>query len=172
MQDDWTFELADVAGASRFRQTRAPDGWWLKSVDVNGVNAVEEPATFGQATGSVTVVFANGAGIVEGRVLDDRRQPTSEFSVVVFASAPDRWFNRSPYVRFASASQDGAFLVSGLPPAQYYIAALDRIDGGTDFGDWQNPVVLGALTSSARRINVEPGGRVSTELRLIQMARQ
>jgi protocatechuate 3,4-dioxygenase beta subunit len=174
IQDDWTFELADLAGASRFRQTRAPEGWWLKSVDVNGVNAVEDPATFGQgavSTGSITVVFASGAGVVEGRVLDDRRQPTADFSVVIFASTPDLWFSRSPYVRFASAGQDGTFHLSGLPPSQYYIAALDRIDGGTDFGDWQNPAVLGALTAAARRINVESSGRVSMELRLVQMAR-
>ncbi len=174
VQEDGTFEMTDVFGAVRFAAARAPDGWWLKSVNVAGVNAVEDPAVFSRSDSTsdgVTVVFASGAAGISGRVVDDRRQPASEFSVVVFSSDPNRWFSQSPYVALATPSQEGTFSASALPPAEYYVAAVDRIDGGSDFGDWQNPDVLSVLASRARRITVRQGQQISTELRLIQMPR-
>jgi protocatechuate 3,4-dioxygenase beta subunit len=170
VRPDGTFEMGDLLGPHRFAVTRVPDDWWLKSVTVNGVNAVEFPITFHRgdsAATSVAVTFAQGTGSVEGRVLDDRREPTSDFAVVVFASDPDRWYSRSQYLRFSSPVQDGTFAVTGLPPGEYLVAALDRIDGGPDFGEWQNPVVLNALAASARRIKVAAGQAVTLELRML-----
>lgn len=174
VRDDWTFLFTDLIGENRFVMTRAPDGWWLKSVSVNGVNALEQPVSFntnGQAVVNVTATFANGTASIEGRVVDDRRQAASDFAVVVFSTDPDRWFNRSPYLKFASPTQDGSFSVPGLPPAEYMIAALDRIDGGPDFGDWQNPAVLNALVPNARRLKVSAGEVATTELRLLRAVR-
>ena len=174
IQDDWTFEASDIFGAVRFASARAPEGWWLKSVNVGGVNAVEDPAVLDRTNGSndgVTVVFADGAGEISGRVVDDRKQPISQFSVVVFSSNPNQWFSQSPYLTLATSSQDGTFVATGLAPSEYYVVAVDRIDGGIDFGDWQNPDVLSGLASSARRVTVGQGQRISAELRLIQMPR-
>jgi hypothetical protein len=174
VQEDGTFEMTDVFGAVRFAAARAPEGWWLKSVNVAGVNAVEDPAVFSRsdsASDGVTVVFASGAGGISGRVVDDRKQPAAEFSVLVFSADPNRWFSQSPYVALATPSQDGTFSTGPLPPAEYYAAAVDRIDGGSDFGDWQNPDVLSVLASRARRITVRQGQQISTELRVIQMPR-
>jgi protocatechuate 3,4-dioxygenase beta subunit len=172
--EDGTYEMTDLAGALRFGQTRAPEGWWLKSVNVNGVNAVEEPALFGRGLPSirdVAVVFAAGAGAIEGRVVDDRKQPTTEFSVVVFAADPDLWFSQSQYVKYGSPRQDGTFGVTGLPPADYLVAAVDRIDGSVESGEWQNPAVLSAIASSARRVTIRAGQSLSTELPLLSFAR-
>ncbi|HEX5109137.1 MAG TPA: carboxypeptidase-like regulatory domain-containing protein [Vicinamibacterales bacterium] len=174
IQEDGTFEITDLIGALRFGPTRMPDGWWLESVNVNGVNAVEDPAVFGKSALSgtnVMVVFADGAGTVEGRVLNDRRQPATEFNVVVFAASADRWFSQSPYVKFGSPSQDGTFSVTGVPPGEYLVAAVDRIDGGTDYGDWQDPAVLTSLARAARRVNVATGQRVTVDLRLLSLSR-
>jgi protocatechuate 3,4-dioxygenase beta subunit len=174
IQDDGTFEIVDLVGAMRIGASRAPAGWWLKSVTVGGVNAAVAPADFGkgsQSTDDVTVVFATGAGGVDGRVLDDRRQPATEFNVVVFAADPDRWFSQSPYVKLGTPSQDGSYTVDALPPADYLVVAVDRIDGGTDFGEWQNPAVLSALAGSAKRLSVGQNQRVTAELRLVSLQR-
>ena len=174
IEDDGTFEIADLIGRFVLLRRLCPTGWWLKSVNVNGVNAVEDPAVFGKGALSgtdVLAVFADGAGAVEGRVLNERRQPATEFKVLVFAASADRWFSQSPYVKFGSASQDGTFTVTGVPPGQYLVAAVDHIDGGTDYGDWQNPAVLNALAASARRLSVGTGQRVTTELRLVSLSR-
>jgi hypothetical protein len=174
VNDDGTFQFDDLMGSVRFVAARAPTGWWLRSVVINGVNGVLDPITFTRGDTpltSVTAVFASGAGSIEGHVLDDRRQPTGDFGVVVFSPNPDRWFSQSPYLHFGSPSQDGSFSVSGLPPEEYLVAAVDRIDAGPDFGDWQNPNVLAALANTARRVKVSAGQTVSTELRMLRAAR-
>jgi protocatechuate 3,4-dioxygenase beta subunit len=173
VNDDGTFEFDEVIGTMRIVSARAPTGWWLKSISINGVNAAIDPVTFtrGDQVQNVTATFASGAGSVEGRVLDDRRQPTGDYGVVVFSPDQDRWFSQSPFLKFGSPSQDGTFNISGLPPAEYLVAALDRVDGGPDFGEWQNPAVLTALAPTAKRIKIGAGQTVSTELRMLRTSR-
>src|SRR5690606_8445227 len=123
VRPDWTFELQDLLGPHRFAVTRVPDDWWLKSVTVNGVDGVEFPIPFHRSDSAVTNVvatFTQGTGSVDGQVLNDRREPTSEFAVVVFASDPDKWYSRSQYLRLSTPMQDGSFSVSGLPPGEYF----------------------------------------------------
>jgi protocatechuate 3,4-dioxygenase beta subunit len=174
VREDFTFEMTDLAGSLRFVPARAPEGWWLESVSVNGVNGVDGPVLFGRdmiPVTNVVAVFASGAGAIEGRVVDDARKPPAEFSVIVFAADPDRWFSGSPYLRLASSSRDGTFSATGLPPSDYYAVAVDRLNGGADYGDWQNPAVLATLAAAGRSFNLTKGERVSTELRLAAMPR-
>jgi hypothetical protein len=170
IRDDWSFQITDVDGALRFVLARAPEGWWLKSVSVGGVNAADEPATFarGSDAANVKVVFASGAGTITGRVLDDRKQAINEYAVAVFSTDADRWFNRSPYVQLATPTQDGSFTATRLPPGEYYVAAVDRIDSTDGSGDWQNPDVLQALVPASQRIALKQGQQAATELRLLR----
>jgi hypothetical protein len=168
VRDDWTFSMTDLHGAIRIEPTRVPEGWFLKSAYVNGVNAVDEPAALtrgGAAPSSVTVTFASGAGSVSGSVLDDRRQPVSAFEVIAFASDPNRWFSRSPYVRRGGGSQDGSFTIGGLPPGDYLVIALERLDAGGEIGEWQSPDVLTRLSGAANRVRVGQGQTATVELR-------
>ena len=171
VQQDGTFTIARLSGPIRLGQTRAPDGWYLKSAMVNGVNAIETPVSLNRgdaSVASVTVTFANGTAGIEGKVVDDRRQPSGEFGVVVFSSDSGRWFSRSPYIKLGSPAQDGTFSVTGLPPGEYLATAIDQIEGGADFGSWQNPDVLATLAPTARRFTLAAGQTATTELRLIR----
>jgi hypothetical protein len=171
---DWTFEVSGLTGPARFVPARAPEGWWLKSVDVRGINAAVEPAGFGrrdESTDRVRVVFASGAGQISGRVLDERREPVTDFAVLVFAVNSGLWFGGSPYVALATASQDGTYLVSSLPPAEYWAIAVDRVSGDARSGDWQRPEVLQTLASSAQHVAVGKGQPVTADLRLTRVGR-
>jgi protocatechuate 3,4-dioxygenase beta subunit len=174
VNDDGTFVFDDLVGTTRFASAVAPQGWWLKSVTINGINGAIDPVTFNrgdQPIENVTATFASGTGSIEGRVLDDRRQPTGDFGVVIFSTDADKWFSQSPFLKLGSPAQDGTFNVSGLPPDEYLVAALDRIDGGPNFGDWQNPAVLTTLTATAKRVKLGSGQTVSTELRMLRSTR-
>ena len=168
---DGTFSIARLSGPIRLGQTRAPDGWYLKSAMVNGVNAIENPVSLNRgdaSVASVTVTFASGTAGIEGKVVDDRKQPSGEFGVVVFSSDQGRWFSRSPYIKLGSPAQDGTFSVTGLPPGEYLATAIDQIEGGADFGSWQNPAVLVTLAPTAKRFTLAAGQTATTELRLIR----
>jgi hypothetical protein len=71
-------------------------------------------------------------------------------------------------MKFARARGDGSFRVAGLPSGDYLVAAVDRIDGTADAGEWQNPRVLEQLAPAAARVSVDEGQSQTTTLRLVR----
>ena len=172
---DGAFLARGLAGQLRFVLANAPAGWWLKSVDVGGVNAAETPVRFGarddQRTDIDVVVSADGAAVA-GRVTGDRGEPLDDYRVVVFAADRARWFARSPFIRLAAGPEaDGGFTMRGVPPGDYLIAAVDTLDGDASSGEWQNPDFLDMLRARAERLSLDEGERASVNLRVIRMAR-
>ena len=70
----------------------------------------------------------------------------------------------TPFVRSAFG---GEFRVSALPSGDYFVAAVSRLQGSRDGGDWQNPDVLLQLEARAERITVSEGQTANVSLRLI-----
>jgi hypothetical protein len=167
-----TFELRGLAGPTRISLSRAPAGYWLKSVDVAGVNAAITPVSFDGPDDSradvVAVVSTIGGGLT-GRVADDAGRAVESYRVVVFSTDQDQWFAGSPAVRITGGPEvDGTYSVRSLPPGDYWAVAVDIIDGDGDSGDWQNPDVLARLAPLASRVSVAAGQRATVALRLRQ----
>jgi hypothetical protein len=162
---DGSFLFSGVTGPVRFVLSSAPAGWWLESVQVNGVNGADDPVAFDGVslprTGIRVVVSTRGAAVA-GRLADAGRQP-SDYTVVVFSTDSTRWWDRSPYVAAVRSDQDGAFNIPGLPPGGYWAVAVDAAIGSDD---WRNPDVLFRLAASARRITLDEGQRMDVELHL------
>jgi hypothetical protein len=59
-------------------------------------------------------------------------------------------------VKGAQADADGSFRVAGLPPADYFVAAV-AAGGSVDTANWQAPDTLRALASMARRVTIGEG---------------
>jgi hypothetical protein len=169
--DDGSFELA-VAGAVRVSSGNVPRGWWLKSLMVDGANAVETPVRVSGPRDSrtgLTAVFSSETGAVGGRVTDERGEPAGDYRVVAFSTDRARWFGRSPFVRITGGPDgDDGFTIGTLPPGDYHVIAVDRIDGDGAAGDWQNPDVLAVLAASASRISVVARQRATLSLRLVR----
>jgi len=161
------FELKGLTGSLRFDlDGHLPDGWWLKSVSIDGVNAADEPVTFGTSSQSrrgVEVVLSNDAAEISGQVTGATQG--SGASIVVFPTAPERWYERSRYIKVTRADRNGRFTIGGLPPGEYWVAAPDAGFVSPDSGTSLRPDVLTALTASARRVTLREAGRVSVEVR-------
>jgi hypothetical protein len=172
---DGTFVLRRLAGPVRFTSRNSPAGSWLKAVNIGGINAVEEPVVFNGADSSrtdVTVVFAVSAGHLSGRVVDERGAAADDYRVVVFSTNRERWFAGSQFLRIVGGPDvNGGFTVPSLPPGDYFVAAVDGIDGDADTGDWQNPDVLAALSASAQRVTVGERQRAVADVKLIRWQR-
>jgi protocatechuate 3,4-dioxygenase beta subunit len=171
---DGFFQLRGLAGTLRLAAT-TPPGWWVKSIDVGGVDALHEPVRFGgpdDGRDDVTVVVAAGAAALSGRVTGEAGQPAPDYRVVVFSSDARRWFGRSPYVRITGGpDNDGGFTIGNLPPGDYLAIALDTIEGDGDAGEWQNPDVLSRLATDATRVTLAQGQRGAVSLRLVRWNR-
>jgi hypothetical protein len=81
-------------------------------------------------------------------------------------------------VKLARSSADGTFTASSMPPGEYWIAAVDRVDAPgsprisdgslSASGDWVDVELLAILSSRATRISLGEGQSRDLTLRLIR----
>jgi protocatechuate 3,4-dioxygenase beta subunit len=161
------FVINGVAGAFRVAPLAADPRWWVKSAMIEGVNAVDEPMTIagGRAVSDVDVVLSNDAATVEGKIADERVVAAST-TVVVFATDSQKWFYGSQYVRRAQPGRDGTFTVTGLPPGDYHVMAIDDLPEDPALTNLTSAEFLSDLIPQARRVRLPPSERVRVELPL------
>jgi hypothetical protein len=169
MQPDGTFRVAGLSGPMRFTLLTAPDGWYLKTVLIEGISAADTSFDFGLAGKlhrDVEIVVSSAGGVVIGRVVDRRGEPAADALVIVYSVNRGDWFATSSRVRLTRVEPDATFRVAGLPPGEYWVAAVDRLDAPAGSGQWQQPSALEELTSAAQRLRVGERQTVTAALRV------
>jgi hypothetical protein len=167
---DGTFVLNGLNGPRRLRLVRAPASWRLKAIYANGRDVTDEPLSFGtkdESLQDVEIVLTNTVCGVAGRVTDARGQTVADYTVVVFAINADRWYQGSRFFTFTRPKMDGTFAVADLPPAEYYVAAVDRLQGTEGSGEWQDPAFLESIAPRAMRVTLAEGQMAAVAPRLI-----
>lgn len=163
---DLTVGIGGLTGPRVFRLTRAPREWALKAVLLNGVDITDIPLTFGASSQSVRdleIVLTERASEVSGRVNDARGRGVPAATVVVFSGDRQSWGPASRFVATAKTGRDGTFSIRGLPPADYFAAAVDSVADG----EWQAAEFLDAVFPDATRATLFEGDKLSVNLRLI-----
>lgn len=165
---DWTFELDGINGPRRLQLLRAPDGWALKAILVDGIDVTDRPLDFGRADQSlsgVEVVLTDRINTVAGMISDDQARPISGAYVIVYSVDRDQWYGDSRFLGRTVSAQDGTFTLDGLPFGTYHAAAVAQLpDDGPD--GWQNPEFLEMLTARASTVTLGEGQRISIAVRL------
>jgi hypothetical protein len=166
VHDDWTFDVAGLNGPRRLRLARVPLGWALKGVYLNGIDVTDRPMLFGTAAQSISgleVVLTDRLTEVSGVVADRNGRPIAESSVIGFSTDPDLWYQDSRFVRRAAPRSDGMFAISGLPPGEYFVAAVAR-RGFEE--ERQDPEFLDSIARQATRIVLAEGQKVAVIVKL------
>jgi len=170
VHDDWTFEMSGVSGPRRLQVVHAPDGWTVKAILVNGLDVSDEPIMFGtddQSLRDVAIVMTSRVSAIAGTVADENgRGSFSDAAVVVFATDRERWYAMSRFIAVADASDDASFAVRALPPAEYYVAAVDKRRFTDVAGETDNPEFLESLVANATRVTLGAGARATVQLRV------
>jgi hypothetical protein len=167
--DDWNFEYIGLFGSLLIRPFAGPD-WRVKSIRTGGADITDTPLPFGRQDQSLTdveVVMTNRGAEAAGTVTDARGQTVPGCTVLVFAADRDRWQRYSRFVKAARCEGDGSFSVRGLPTAEYFVVAVDRLEGSETSGEWEDPAVLESLLPYASRVALREGQTTSTSLKLI-----
>ncbi len=170
MRDDWTFEIIGVNGLARLRAVRIPAAWALKAILVNGADATDTPLSFGtkeQSLKDVEVVLTSQLTQVVGAVTEPSGRPLATYAVLVFSTDRDRWYNGSRFFALAGLRPDGSFLVSGLPPGDYFAAAMDWLQPDEATGGWQDPAFLDSVARRATKLTLTEGQKLPVSLKLI-----
>jgi len=162
--DDLTFELSAMPGQNRINAMNLPPGWTIRAIRVNTMDVIDEgiDVKAGENITGVDVELTNKSTTITGLVTNARGEPAREYTLVVFPTDSKRWKPNSRYMRAARGDQDGRFKVGSLPPADYYIVAVEKIEPGqstdSDF--------LERILPSAKRISVGEGETRVVDLRI------
>jgi len=157
--EDGVLSLEGITGPRRFVLTAAPPDWYLKAVRIRGREVTDDvsalPVMGIGAFRDLEVVVSNRGALVQGDAMDGSA-PASAFSVILFSSNPDHWFRNSRFLKMAPGSSAGRFRLQGIADGDYFIAAVDPLDGSAAEA-WQNHEFLQSLIVNARRIRLREG---------------
>src|SRR5262245_38209302 len=140
--------LTSLIGPWRFVVSGMPEGWYLKSLTINGMDMTDQVIDLGAGGGaaSAEVVVSPKGGAIAGRLPSQGRTRSS--SVIVFPQDREKWFERSRFVKAVRASQDGSFRAGSLPPGDYYVAPIATVP------ETVTPEMLEPLVSRAVSVTV------------------
>lgn len=167
---DGTFYFTGLYGRARLVLSATSGGWYIKSARISGVDATHRGFDFGFAQETfrdALIQIAPATGVISGRVARQSGGPAGGCTVIVFSIDREKWFETSSYVKRAHSSPDGSFRVDGLPPGDYYVAAVAS-EESVDSGNWQEPEALRALTSAALRVTLGERQPYVADVRLIR----
>lgn len=164
VHDDGRFYLTGLYGPMRLTYP-APAGWYLKSVTIGGLDVTDGTFDFGFADDTFSgaeVVLSNAGARISGSVTGAADKRATEFVVIAFSTSRTNWFSGSRHLKRAVTGANGSFDVEGLPPGEYYVAAL----AGLPQGDWQSPDALDVVVQRAERVTLGEGQRRTMTLQL------
>ncbi len=139
--------------------------WTLKSAVAGGRTLLDSPIEIhpGGDLSDVVVTFTDRVTEVTGLLLDRAGRPAPEFYVIVFPTDASRWTQRARWLRLPTRpASDGRFRITGLPPGEFYLAALTEFDQN----EWWTPAFLEQVVPGAIRITIGEGEKKVQDVRL------
>jgi Carboxypeptidase regulatory-like domain len=160
--EDWTFETTRQTGLRRIFVSVASPGWALRKITLDDLDITDTPVDLRtKDVEGVTIVITPKVSRVTGGVTDDKG-PIADYAVVIFATDPTKWIDRSRFVAVARPTQQGRFMISGLPPEDYLAIALPNVAAQEYF----DPEFLQQLRVLATSFTLGEGEAKSLELKL------
>ena len=164
VQDDMTFELKAPPGLYRVNILPGGMGWAIRSVRVSATDVIDSgfEVKTNQEISGLEIELTNKLTTISGLVTNARGAAVKDYTTLVFAQDSARWTGNTRYQSSGRPDQDGRFKITGLPPGEYYIIALDRLDSG-EGGD---PEFLERIRTKASRLSLEEGETKTIDLRV------
>lgn len=164
VNDDLTFEVKARPGKMRIAFAGQLPGWTIRAVRYRGIDVTDSGIEFraNEDISDVELEITNRVTDLSGLVTNGRGQAVKEYSVIVFPQDRDKWTPGSRYMRTGRPDQDGRFKLTGLPPGQYHILALDYVDAN----EWNDPEFLDRVRSKATPVSINEGETKSADLKI------
>ena len=165
--EDGRFTANNLTPGQYFLRVGAlPAGWFLSSITADGEDALDWPIDLGAGEVlDVRIIVSTRGTQLRGLAHDARLRPVSGAAIIVLPARQTTWSpNRTRYTR---AHGNGNFSITGLPPGDYLIVAID--DGAAE--NWQDPGTVATLRALATRVTVKEGEERTVQLRVSPVKR-
>jgi len=167
IHDDGTFEIGGVNGPRRLLLTQAPDGWGLKTIRVGGIDATDTVFPFGTADQSLRDVEVVLTRRLTKLTVTQKAAPGPDSRVIAFPVDAAR---RSPglrYTRVGVPAAGGEVILKGLPPGEYYVAALgfETLSGSAALDEAE---FVESLVAGATKVTLTEGESRTVSVRVIE----
>lgn len=165
IQDDWSFEVKIPRGITLLRLAAAPAGTGLKSVTLDGVDVVDSGMDLRSVSEvqELEVVLTSRLTEVTGTVTRRDGVAVKDFIVLAFAQDAERWQFQSRYFGSTRSDSEGRYRLRGLPPGDYFFAAVESIEQGQA----TDPEFLRHLVDIAAKATLGDGESKSFDLKLL-----
>lgn len=170
-QADATFTARGVAPGRYLVNANAPGStgnsptWMVKSITVGGRDVMDSPLEVApqQDVSDIVITFTDRVTELSGRIVDAAGQPVPQYYVGVFPVDQSQWRRNSRWLRAPlRPGTDGRFRMVGLPPGDYFLAALTEFDPN----DWFTPTFLEQVAPGAIRVALGEGEKKTQDIRL------
>jgi Carboxypeptidase regulatory-like domain len=158
------FKLEGVtAGKITIKFTAGDSKYYVKSAKLGMTDLLAGPLELkeGESLSGAKIVFANDAGTLRGRVLDDKDHAAPGLAIVIVPT-DDAKRRSGNFTRTLHTDADGVFEIK-LAPAEYYVVfAKAGISSGdqTQFNSWLEDAVR-----NGEKVSISPEGTSNMSLR-------
>jgi protocatechuate 3,4-dioxygenase beta subunit len=161
---DGSFTIGSVPAGSRWIRAQSPRGWMLASVLVDGHEMVDTPVELrsSQHLDGISLLFTDNLAGINGTVTDEQGAPITEYTVLAFPADPALWRPLARQIMTTRPDQNGRFQLRGLPPGEYFVAAVDPAEQG----EWFEPAFLDDLRPGAVRLVLGEGDIKTHDFRI------
>jgi protocatechuate 3,4-dioxygenase beta subunit len=164
VEKDGRFTLVGIPLGPIWIRAQAPRGWTLKSVVVDGRETIDAPLDMraGQKLSGASLIFSDRQTEINGTLADAQGRPLTEYTILAFPTDSTLWRPQARQITTARPDQNGKFQIRGLPPGDYYLAAIDP----QQQGEWFAPAFLELQAADASRLSLAEGATRTQDLRL------
>jgi hypothetical protein len=162
--DDWSFTMTDVVGEGVLR-VRAPSGWFLKRVVLEGRDVSDSPLDFDEyAVAPVEIHLTRRQTRMTGTAVGAQAARTISYVIVAFAEDRRLWTPQSRFIATARPDQTGRYTLAGLPPGRYRVVAVSYLQTGAE----RDPRILERLAAQATPLTLAEGEARSMDFRIVE----
>ena len=160
---DGNFRINGTSGRQLLRLGPLPTGWALKNVSLDGKDVTDSGSDMlaGPQPLNVTIVLTDKTATLEGTVVDGEAS-VAAYRIVLFPDDERRWGEHSRFVKVAPPRADRTFILDGVLPGKYFVAAVSVLDDG----EWHDPDVLRRLRAAATVVMAAASGTVKVTPKL------
>jgi len=143
---------------------RASGAGVLRSVMSGGQEILDFPldVTGDRDVTDVVVTMAAAVSELTGTLTDNTGKPAPDYTIVVASSDSRYWMPGSRRIAMTRPGPEGRYAFRGLPPGQYFLAAVVDPEQGVQY----DPDFLKELSSAAIPITIDEGGKLTQDVRV------